>query len=79
MFDHPECAPYPWPSATVQLTFHSSMMRDRDNMLAKAKSLFDGLADAGLIGNDRMLTHEPPVAISGRKDPHVIVTVRQNG
>ena len=78
MREHPECGPYPWRSVLVQLTYHGSMMRDRDNMIAKAKALFDGLADAGLVGNDRLITHLPPAAIGkGQRDRHVIVRVLQ--
>lgn len=53
---------HPFKSATCEARFYfknDKRKRDRDNLLASLKSAFDGLADGGLIENDRDLTHLP--------------------
>ena len=52
----------PFKAATCEARFFfkdDKRKRDRDNLLASLKSAFDGLADGGLIENDRDLTHLP--------------------
>jgi len=51
---------FPWDHATAQVFWrHSSTQPDRDNALAALKAAFDGIADSGVIGNDRELIHLP--------------------
>lgn len=66
-----------WKSATVQATFYkrTSHVTDSDNALASLKNAFDGLADAGLIANDRGLTHLPVKFAVDKNDPRVELTV----
>lgn len=58
-----------WTAATVEATFHKpgkrSQLSDADNLIASLKAAFDGLQDAGIIANDRGLTHLPPRQLIG--------------
>lgn len=47
--------------ARVQTTYYAATNRGRDgdNFLATMKPAFDGIADAGVVGNDRQMVHEP--------------------
>jgi len=48
---------------------------DADNALATLKSLFDGLQDAGIVANDRHLTHAPVLQYTDRKNPRVEIEI----
>jgi Holliday junction resolvase RusA-like endonuclease len=39
--------------------FPARRRRDRDNLLARCKAIFDGLADAGVVRDDSDITYEP--------------------
>lgn len=69
-----------WSSATVQATFffRSKIRRDRDNLLASLKAVFDGLADSGLIANDSGLTHLPVKIEIDKADPRVELMIEQD-
>lgn len=58
-------------TATARLTFtfpdHPSRQRDHDNLAASMKAAWDGLADAGILDNDRGLTHLPLQIVQGQK------------
>lgn len=52
----------PFGKADVKATFYLHASRgtpDKDNLLSWCKAYFDGFADAGVITNDRELTHLP--------------------
>jgi crossover junction endodeoxyribonuclease RusA len=51
----------PWPAATVlpRLYYRLNRTRDRDNIIASAKSHLDGVAKAGLLLNDCFLKPMP--------------------
>lgn len=54
--------------ATVQARFYVKdawRKRDGDNLNASLKSVLDGLADAGLLLNDRDITLLPPEVLEG--------------
>ena len=57
-------SPPKWIAATVQPTFYvkdrRGLARDGDNSNAQLKSDLDGLADAGIVENDRCFTLLPP-------------------
>ena len=51
-----------WSRATARARFYFRDRRsfaDGDNLLASLKPAFDGVADAGVVRNDRDLKHEP--------------------
>jgi crossover junction endodeoxyribonuclease RusA len=71
-------------TATVKATFFlPSRKRDPDNCIAALKAALDGLADAGIIANDRDLTILPTVVLSHvqwrvmyqRRHPSVILEI----
>lgn len=63
--------PFSW--VRIKATFYHTQNRgrDADNALASLKSAFDGLADAGIVTNDRKITHEPVEFRVDREDPRV--------
>ena len=66
-----------WKTAQVQVTWFSKTARliDRDNILGYLKSAFDGLTDAGLLADDRDITHLPPVREKDAALPRVEITI----
>lgn len=52
-FDGVEVAGFPWPQAEIAMHFVLPRKRDEDNLVAWAKSTIDGIADAGVVANDR--------------------------
>jgi Holliday junction resolvase RusA-like endonuclease len=75
-----EAAQFPWGCATAQVHwFHAGIQPDRDNVLSSLKSAFDGIADSGVIGNDRELIHLPVQFYKVSKDEQgVIITVTKS-
>lgn len=63
--------------ATAQLEWYSKTKRrvDGDNALASAKAIFDGIADAGFIANDRELTHQPVKFFVDKNNPRLVIHV----
>lgn len=50
---------------------------DGDNALAALKAYIDGVADSGLLDNDRGLTHEPVTIDVDRERPRVEITITE--
>ena len=69
-----------WTTATIQATFYHAQRRgrDRDNLNASLKSTQDGLADAGLILNDKGVTNLPPIQLIDRDRPRVELTITRS-
>lgn len=59
--------PPQWPLAEVQSTWYLARRNDHDNLIAWAKATWDGLADAGIVGNDRGFVFLPPVQVTGKE------------
>ena len=70
----------PWKRATVQAFVYHKIRRGRDgdNMLASLKSAIDGLADGGIIENDRELTHKPVVFGVDKSNPRVELLITRD-
>jgi Holliday junction resolvase RusA-like endonuclease len=68
-----------WTAAEVEAAFWFPMNRgrDADNLLASLKAAFDGIADAGLVSNDRQLTYLPVRQAIDRERPRVEITIRR--
>ena len=66
-----------WTEAAVQVLYFApdARSRDKDNLLAALKPAFDGLADAGLVVNDRGLTHLPLLIEVDKAKPRVELLV----
>jgi crossover junction endodeoxyribonuclease RusA len=73
---------YPWSVAEVQVTYYRRDRRGRmdgDNAGGRLKAAMDGLVDAGLLTDDRGLTHRPVRQEIDRKQPRVeVLLVRGN-
>lgn len=64
-------APFSWVRIKATFFHTQNRGRDADNALASLKSAFDGLADAGIVTNDRKITHEPVEFMVDRERPRV--------
>jgi crossover junction endodeoxyribonuclease RusA len=69
-----------WKSAVVLLKFYfkDKRRRDRDNLLASCKAIFDGLADAGVVDNDAAFGYLPVLTGVDKANPRVVVTVTED-
>ena len=67
-------------SATIQVFWFSKTVRtqDADNLLGRLKSTFDGIADAGIVANDRGITHLPPVQTKDATNPRVELVITEH-
>lgn len=63
--------------ARVQVTYYAATDRGRDgdNFLATMKPAFDGIADAGVVANDKQMVHEPVRFEIDRKYPRVEIEI----
>ena len=61
----------PLESAAVRLTFRfpDRRKRDRDNLVARCKAIFDGLQDAGVVRDDSDITHLPARIVHAPGEP----------
>jgi Holliday junction resolvase RusA-like endonuclease len=66
-----------WEKAKVQVVWRCTkrIHPDPDNIIASLKAAFDGLADAGVVTDDRGLWPERPVIETGAHWPEVVLTV----
>lgn len=71
----------PFPSASVRprFTFKRGARRDRDNLMARCKPVWDGLTDAGLWVDDSLVTFEPVEIDVDPETPHDTLTVLVRG
>ena len=69
---------YPfWTKARVSVVayFKTAAHRDADNIMASMKAYFDGIADAGIVDNDRAFSHEPLKIEKDAQNPRVEITI----
>jgi len=66
-----------WAKAKVSVTWRSRTMihMDPDNIIASLKAAFDGLADAGVVANDRGLWPERPKIETKASWAEVVLTI----
>ena len=73
--------PYPcrWPAASILVRWYGAtahcLRLDADNIIGSLKGAVDGLADAGLIADDRGVTWLPPVRAVDKANPRVELIV----
>lgn len=72
-----EASGEPWPAAYVECFFYhkDTRRRDKDNALASLKAAFDGIADAGLVGDDSALTYLPVKMLKSKENPRVEIEI----
>ena len=63
----------PFREVKIQASFYRrrNVPMDGDNALAMLKPAFDGLQDAGIIANDRQITHLPVLFFKDAESPRV--------
>jgi crossover junction endodeoxyribonuclease RusA len=68
-----------WERATVVVIWRSTTARhpDPDNIIASLKASFDGLADAGIIENDKGLWPERPIIETKARWPEVVLQIEE--
>jgi crossover junction endodeoxyribonuclease RusA len=66
-----------WLKAKMNVTayFKQNRSRDADNFMASLKSACDGIADAGIIANDKGLWPERPVFAKDAANPRIEITI----
>jgi crossover junction endodeoxyribonuclease RusA len=69
--------PTHWTNAISTVVWYAKTAThpDPDNALAMLKPYFDGLADAGVLANDRNLAHNPIRFEKDRANPRVELTI----
>jgi len=71
--------PERWLKASVQIIAYYPTRRhpDPDNLIASLKAAFDGIADAGVVANDRGLWPERPVIEVDKNNPRIELTITE--
>jgi crossover junction endodeoxyribonuclease RusA len=75
------CQPKRWPNAISTVVWYAKTAThpDPDNALAMLKPYFDGMADAGVLANDRNLAHNPIRFEKDKANPRVQITITRVG
>lgn len=70
-----------WNRAEVRINWYgrTATSRDGDNGLARCKSVMDGIADAGIVTNDRNFIYFPIKFGVDRKNPRLEIDIRPHG
>ncbi|WP_397382818.1 RusA family crossover junction endodeoxyribonuclease [Prosthecobacter sp.] len=68
-----------WKKARVNVAayFKTTTFPDPDNLIASLKAAFDGVADAGVIQNDRDLWPERPQMFKDASNPRIELTITE--
>jgi hypothetical protein len=68
---------WPWPSASAQIIWHhSGRAPDDDNAIASCKSIRDGIAEAGIVTDDRHIRTAGVQFVKVRKaDEHLTIVL----
>ncbi len=79
--DSSRCQRQRWTNAISTVVWYAKTAThpDPDNALAMLKPYFDGLADAGVLANDRNLAHNPIRFEKDRANPRVQITITRVG
>jgi crossover junction endodeoxyribonuclease RusA len=69
--------PMRWRKASVQVTAFFKTVRhpDPDNLIASLKAAFDGIADAGLVADDKELWPLRPIIGKDAEFPRIELTI----
>ncbi len=78
-FDATPCTPERWAKASVAIAAYYPTRRhpDPDNLIASLKAAFDGIADAGIVANDRGLWPLRPEIVIDRTRPRIELTINE--
>jgi hypothetical protein len=74
-----KAAPPQWGKAVIQFDFYFKTVRflDPDNAVASCKAIIDGIADSGVVGNDRHMWPDRPTMQKDAANPRVEITVME--
>lgn len=77
LFDSKTYTPPKWSKARCKaVLYHTrAVTPDPDNFIASLKPYLDGLADAGIVANDRELWPERPEYVRVKRLPRVEITI----
>lgn len=66
-----------WKKARTTITayFPTKTFADSDNLLASLKPSFDGICDAGVLIDDKELSHNPVTMMKDAKNPRVEILI----
>jgi hypothetical protein len=64
-----------WSHVLIYSDFIVSAKHDRDNLIAWLKVTIDGVADAGIVTNDRHVWYAPPKQTIDRNDPRLFLWI----
>ncbi len=69
----------PWVRCSVQVYWFAKRkpFPDGDNATAILKSVFDGIADSGIVKNDKRFIHQPVLFRWDKLDPRVEIRLRK--
>lgn len=69
----------PLAKATMQATFYkrTAHVSDDDNLNASLKSIRDGIADSGIVSDDKFITMLPPVQKLDKANPRLVVVITE--
>jgi crossover junction endodeoxyribonuclease RusA len=69
--------PQRWLKASAQVSayFPTARHMDPDNLIASLKAAFDGIADAGIVANDKGLWPLRPIISKDAGNPRVEITI----
>lgn len=72
-----DLGPFPWPHAYIRFNFYfgTNRNRDEDNFEARMKAARDGMADAGIVTNDRYFRMQRPTMQVDKENPRVVVEI----
>lgn len=81
MSERMNAAPFHWPKANVYPTVYvkdrRGLKQDGDNVIASLKAAGDGLADAGVVANDRLFVWHAPVFAIDKANPRVELVIER--
>ena len=68
-----------WADATLEAVFYykTAARRDKDNCAASLKAYQDGIAEAGIVTNDSVITPLPVVIKKDKDNPRVEITIKK--
>lgn len=68
-----------WKRADVRIVWYRATLRqiDADNALARCKATMDGIADAGVIGDDRGFIYHPIQFEHDAETPRLQITITE--
>lgn len=78
-----KCSIHNWPTASVAVVWFartaSGLRMDHDNIIGSLKGTIDGIADAGLLADDRGVTWLPPRVEVDKLNPRIEITITKTG